>query len=120
MAWKDPATAASMSASARMMFGDFPPSSSVTRLSAPPAFAPISRPTSVEPVKAILSTPACSTSAAPVLPSPRSEEHTSELQSPYDLECRLLLETKNGNPAARLLHEQQTREQGRMIGGITR
>src|SRR5438094_6410842 len=37
------------------------------------------------------------------LPSPdhhgeqpsRSEEHTSELQSPYDLVCRLLLEKKN-------------------------
>src|SRR5438094_7781651 len=27
-------------------------------------------------------------------PSPRSEEHTSELQSPYDLVCRLLLEKK--------------------------
>src|SRR5207248_9565083 len=26
---------------------------------------------------------------------PRSEEHTSELQSPYDLVCPLLLETKN-------------------------
>src|SRR5438094_6264179 len=25
---------------------------------------------------------------------PRSEEHTSELQSPYDLVCRLLLEKK--------------------------
>src|SRR5207248_7561145 len=25
---------------------------------------------------------------------PRSEEHTSELQSPYDLVCRLLLENK--------------------------
>src|SRR5207248_11472206 len=25
-------------------------------------------------------------------PRPRSEEHTSELQSPYDLVCRLLLE----------------------------
>src|SRR5437867_1020098 len=38
--------------------------------------------------------------AAPLLPSvttsvPRSEEHTSELQSPYDLVCRLLLEKKN-------------------------
>src|SRR5437867_10723561 len=38
----------------------------------------------------------------PALPSfrpdnsskPRSEEHTSELQSPYDLVCRLLLEKK--------------------------
>src|SRR5207248_11423574 len=30
------------------------------------------------------------------VPSPlRSEEHTSELQSPYDLVCRLLLETEN-------------------------
>src|SRR5437867_5223169 len=27
-------------------------------------------------------------------PSERSEEHTSELQSPYDLVCRLLLEKK--------------------------
>src|SRR5207248_7918203 len=28
------------------------------------------------------------------LQAPRSEEHTSELQSPYDLVCRLLLEKK--------------------------
>src|SRR5207248_7975848 len=28
----------------------------------------------------------------------RSEEHTSELQSPYDLVCRLLLEKKNKQP----------------------
>src|SRR5438094_5706005 len=28
---------------------------------------------------------------------PRSEEHTSELQSPYDLVCRLLLEKKKNN-----------------------
>src|SRR5256885_6370810 len=32
---------------------------------------------------------------------PRSEEHTSELQSPCNLVCRLLLEKKNQNP---LLH----------------
>ena len=38
------------------MFGDLPPSSSVTRLSARPALEPISRPTAVEPVNAILST----------------------------------------------------------------
>src|SRR5437867_7960332 len=30
----------------------------------------------------------------PPTPPPRSEEHTSELQSPYDLVCRLLLEKK--------------------------
>src|SRR5207248_9341031 len=29
--------------------------------------------------------------------SSRSEEHTSELQSPYDLVCRLLLEKKNAS-----------------------
>src|SRR5437867_9494653 len=29
--------------------------------------------------------------------SARSEEHTSELQSPYDLVCRLLREKKNSN-----------------------
>ncbi len=39
------------------MFGDFPPSSSVTLFNARPALAPISLPTTVEPVKAILSTP---------------------------------------------------------------
>src|SRR5437867_10120184 len=32
---------------------------------------------------------------------PRSEEHTSELQSPYDLVCRLLLEKKK-KPTRRL------------------
>src|SRR5207248_6859510 len=36
-----------------------------------------------------------STSSSPN--TPRSEEHTSELQSPYDLVCRLLLEKKNNN-----------------------
>src|SRR5437867_9269104 len=30
-------------------------------------------------------------------PGSRSEEHTSELQSPYDLVCRLLLEKKKKN-----------------------
>src|SRR5437867_8908408 len=31
----------------------------------------------------------------PYAATARSEEHTSELQSPYDLVCRLLLEKKN-------------------------
>src|SRR5437867_1434983 len=31
-------------------------------------------------------------------PTCRSEEHTSELQSPYDLVCRLLLEKKKNKP----------------------
>src|SRR5690349_25176060 len=33
-------------------------------------------------------------------PSPRSEEHTSELQSRRELVCRLLLEKKNYPPTA--------------------
>src|SRR5207248_9858497 len=36
----------------------------------------------------------CSSIARVTHPSARSEEHTSELQSPYDLVCRLLLEKK--------------------------
>src|SRR5207248_4772283 len=36
-------------------------------------------------------------------PCPRSEEHTSELQSPYDLVCRLLLEKKKNNRQVRVL-----------------
>src|SRR2546426_9140617 len=37
--------------------------------------------------------------AQPCLAEQRSEEHTSELQSPCNLVCRLLLEKKNrGNP----------------------
>src|SRR5438094_6559471 len=40
--------------------------------------------------------------------SPRSEEHTSELQSPYDLVCRLLLEKKNAAiPASALAVARQ-------------
>src|SRR5437867_5051284 len=59
-------------------------------------------------VKAILTADDLPALAAPPLPGvervlasepmnqgePRSEEHTSELQSPYDLVCRLLLEKK--------------------------
>src|SRR5437867_9510401 len=39
-------------------------------------------------------------------PSKRSEEHTSELQSPYDLVCRLLLEKKK-NIIHRLTEKSQ-------------
>jgi len=35
--------------------------------------------------------------AAAVIDQPRSEEHTSELQSHHDLVCRLLLEKKKKN-----------------------
>ena len=59
------AAAASRSASANTMLGDLPPSSSVTRLIVWAAPAAIERPTSVEPVNAILATSGCSTSRAP-------------------------------------------------------
>src|SRR5256885_7296013 len=41
----------------------------------------------------------------------RSEEHTSELQSPCNLVCRLLLEKKNnktGHPATPVLYQTKT------------
>src|SRR5258708_29572751 len=37
---------------------------------------------------------------AQTVPSPRSEEHTSELQSHLNIVCRLLLEKKNGSLSA--------------------
>src|SRR5215471_17682279 len=60
-----PSTAASQSASAKKMFGDLPPSSSVTRFSVSAADFTIILPTAALPVNAILSTPGCATSAAP-------------------------------------------------------
>ena len=52
------------------MFAALPPSSSVSPLPLPASSRWIALPTSVEPVKATLSTPGCATSAAPVRPSP--------------------------------------------------
>src|SRR5258708_13427925 len=43
------------------------------------------------------------------LTSPRSEEHTSELQSPDHLVCRLLLEKKNPHQSARRAFPPPTR-----------
>src|SRR5579863_5799231 len=66
-----PSTAASQSASAKKMLGDFPPSSKVTRFSVSAALLTIILPTAALPVKAILSTPGCATSAAPAIsPTP--------------------------------------------------
>src|SRR5256885_4439468 len=45
---------------------------------------------------------ACSTKR-----SLRSEEHTSELQSPCNLVCRLLLEKKKSQPAITLVRDQR-------------
>src|SRR5437867_9711014 len=41
---------------------------------------------------------------------PRSEEHTSELQSPYDLVCRLLLEKKKKKKRSYTTYSIQTTE----------
>src|SRR5437763_6341372 len=45
-------------------------------------------------------------------PSPRSEEHTSELQSPMYLVCRLLLEKKKWRQAANVLFERRQKQNG--------
>ena len=52
------------------MLAALPPSSRVTFLSVPATDLAIALPTSVEPVKATLSTSGCSTSARPVSPAP--------------------------------------------------
>ena len=90
--------AASMSASEKMMFGDLPPSSSETFFRLPVAAVAISLPTSVEPVKAILSTPMRREGGASGLPEPGDDvddpvreaglEH--ELTQPQGRELRLL------------------------------
>ncbi len=65
-----PSTAESRSASSKTMNGLLPPSSSDSFFDVPAVALRIIRPTSVEPVNAILSMPGCSTIAAPVRPSP--------------------------------------------------
>src|ERR1700733_2502355 len=62
-----PSIAASKSASAKKMLGDFPPSSSVTRFTVSAASFTIILPTAAEPVKAILLTSGCLTSGEPQL-----------------------------------------------------
>src|SRR5579863_10107705 len=59
------AAARSRSASAKMTFADLPPSSRVTRLIAAAAPRITWRPTSVEPVNAILATSGCATRRSP-------------------------------------------------------
>ena len=78
------AEAASRSASGKMMNGLFPPSSSCTGLTPLAAAAWIAAPVCREPVNEIMSTPGCSTSAAPASPSPWT-----------------MLRTPGGSPASR-------------------
>ncbi len=65
-----PSTTLSRSASAKTRNGDFPPSSSESFLPLPAVATRINRPTSVDPVKAILSTSGWATRASPARPSP--------------------------------------------------
>ena len=65
-----PSTAWSSGASSKMTLAALPPSSSVSFLREPATALAMARPTSVDPVNATLSTPACSTSARPVSPAP--------------------------------------------------
>jgi hypothetical protein len=76
------ASALSRSASAKTMLGDFPPSSSAT-LRRPSAARFMTRiPVRVSPVKAIMSTPACPTSASPTLtPDPGTNERMPSVKS---------------------------------------
>ena len=70
MASTTPSTALSRSASSNTMKGDLPPSSRVSFLPVPAVASRIRRPTSVEPVNAILSMPSWRTISSPVRPSP--------------------------------------------------
>src|SRR5437867_7730627 len=57
----------------------------------------------------------------PDRPDGRSEEHTSELQSPYDLVCRLLLEKKNKKKKASKQQPTNDLHNLQQIGcGVTR
>src|SRR5256885_7382151 len=53
-------------------------------------------------------------------PQQRSEEHTSELQSPCNLVCRLLLEKKNESRDLAQVHREETEEQSACGSGCER
>src|SRR2546426_9312868 len=60
---------------------------------------------------ALLCSPSGEPHQAQPAPDPRSEEHTSELQSPCNLVCRLLLEKKNNHDNSPDRDPRQTREE---------
>src|SRR5438552_10802030 len=64
---------------------------------------------------ALISGVASATAAATVgVSAGRSEEHTSELQSPDHLVCRLLLEKKKYNPLLLPRHQRQRLQETRL------
>src|SRR5436189_1101252 len=89
----------------RILFGYAAPTAEIYTLSLHDAL-PISAATSASAATAITAaaathagraTAAETTAASAAAATTRSEEHTSELQSPKYLVCRLLLEKKNGS-----------------------
>src|SRR5690348_2100730 len=95
-------TARSRSASANTSNGDFPPSSSETGVSCPPAAAATCRPVAPEPVKATRATPGCATSGAPAS-APR----------PWTT-----LNTPSGRPASRVMSASRLAVSGAHSGGL--
>jgi hypothetical protein len=107
VAAKTPATrplaAASRSASAKTICGDFPPSSRVTRFRFATAACATLAPVAVDPVNAILSTPGCAASASPVV---RSQPVTT-------------LSTPAGSPASCRISANTTVDAGECSDGLT-
>ncbi len=85
-----------------MTFGDLPPSSSETFFSVAADARTMMRPTSGLPVKAILSTSSCSTSAAPVSPKPVT-----------------MLTTPGGMPASRQSSPSLSADSGDCSAGLS-
>src|SRR6267154_6601232 len=95
--------AISKSASPKTMFGDLPPSSKETFFELPAAACTISFPTSVEPVKAILSTSQFAASAAPAV-------------SPYPV---TIFTTPDGKPASSINSPSRKAERGVCSAGLS-
>src|SRR5256885_3662679 len=57
--------------------------------------------------------------SALVSPTTRSEEHTSELQSPCNLVCRLLLEKKKKTRSLEILRRQDTCAMSHRVSTVT-
>ena len=95
--------AVSRSASLNTMLGDLPPSSSETFFRLPAAAWTISLPTSVDPVKATLSTSGCAAKAAPAV-------------SPYP---GTMLTTPSGKPASANSSPRRKAESGVCSAGLS-